>query len=106
MAPCRAAARQLSELATRFRERREDDRVVLRLSTLFADRPDPQGSDERGRHAVAGPLQWITERLPGYVEGGCNGFVVNLGHDGPGLEERVQPVRRGGLASSHLFHLT
>jgi alkanesulfonate monooxygenase SsuD/methylene tetrahydromethanopterin reductase-like flavin-dependent oxidoreductase (luciferase family) len=81
---------ELSELAMRFRERREDGRVVLRLSTLFADRPEPRRSDERGRHAVAGPPHWIAERLAEYVNAGCNGFVVNLGHDAPGLEERVQ----------------
>jgi alkanesulfonate monooxygenase SsuD/methylene tetrahydromethanopterin reductase-like flavin-dependent oxidoreductase (luciferase family) len=81
---------RLSELAVRFRERRADGRVVLRLSTQFADEPDPRSSDERGRHAVTGPPQWIAERLAEYVEGGCNGFVVNLGHETPGLEERVQ----------------
>jgi alkanesulfonate monooxygenase SsuD/methylene tetrahydromethanopterin reductase-like flavin-dependent oxidoreductase (luciferase family) len=63
---------------------------VLRVSTLFADDPDPQSHDERGRHAVAGPPQWIAERLVEYVGAGCDGFVVNLGHDVPGLEERVQ----------------
>jgi alkanesulfonate monooxygenase SsuD/methylene tetrahydromethanopterin reductase-like flavin-dependent oxidoreductase (luciferase family) len=80
---------KLAELAVRFRERRADGRIVLRLSTLFADEPDPRGTDERGRHAVAGPPQWIAERLAEYVEGGCDGFVVNLGHEAPGLEERV-----------------
>jgi hypothetical protein len=25
-----------------------------------------------------------------YVAGGCNGFVLNLDHDSPGLEERVR----------------
>jgi alkanesulfonate monooxygenase SsuD/methylene tetrahydromethanopterin reductase-like flavin-dependent oxidoreductase (luciferase family) len=81
---------ELSELAVRFRERRADGRVVLRLSTLFADQPDRRGSDERGRHAVTGPPEWIAERLAEYVDGGCDGFVVNLGHEAPGLEERVQ----------------
>ena len=81
---------QLSELATRFRSRRADGRVMLRVSTMFSDAPDPQSCDERGRHAVAGPPQWIAERLVEYVEAGCNGFVVNLGHDVAGLEERVQ----------------
>jgi alkanesulfonate monooxygenase SsuD/methylene tetrahydromethanopterin reductase-like flavin-dependent oxidoreductase (luciferase family) len=81
---------KLSELAVRFRQRRANGRVVLRINTLFADEPDRQGSDERGRHAVTGPPQWIAERLAEYVDGGCNGFVVNLGHEEPGLEERVQ----------------
>jgi alkanesulfonate monooxygenase SsuD/methylene tetrahydromethanopterin reductase-like flavin-dependent oxidoreductase (luciferase family) len=80
---------KLSELAVRFRKRRGDGRVVLRLSTLLADEPDPRASDERGRHAVAGPPQWIAERLAEYVDSGCDGFVVNLGHDAPGLDERI-----------------
>jgi alkanesulfonate monooxygenase SsuD/methylene tetrahydromethanopterin reductase-like flavin-dependent oxidoreductase (luciferase family) len=80
---------ELAELAARFRERRPNGRIVLRLSTLFADEPHPSASDERGRHAVTGPPQWIAERLVEYVERGCNGFVVNLDHQTPGLEERV-----------------
>ena len=76
--------------AARYRELRPDGRVVLRLSALFADEPDPHASDERGRPAVAGPPEWIAERLADYVAGGCNGFVVNLGHDIPGLDERVR----------------
>ena len=31
----------------------------------------------------------MIERLADYVEAGCDGFVVNLGYDQPGLEERV-----------------
>jgi alkanesulfonate monooxygenase SsuD/methylene tetrahydromethanopterin reductase-like flavin-dependent oxidoreductase (luciferase family) len=81
---------QLAELARRFRDRRADGRVVLRLSTLFSKEPAPQSTDERGRHAIAGPSQWIAERLAEYVDAGCNGFIVNLGHDIPELEDRVQ----------------
>jgi alkanesulfonate monooxygenase SsuD/methylene tetrahydromethanopterin reductase-like flavin-dependent oxidoreductase (luciferase family) len=81
---------QLSELAVRFRELRADGRVVLRLNTLFANEPDQRSTDERGRHAVTGPSQWIAERLTEYVNSGCNGFVVNLGHEATGLDERVQ----------------
>jgi transcriptional regulator with XRE-family HTH domain len=33
---------------------------------------------------------WIAERLRDYVEAGCDGFVVNLGHDSPDLEDRVR----------------
>jgi alkanesulfonate monooxygenase SsuD/methylene tetrahydromethanopterin reductase-like flavin-dependent oxidoreductase (luciferase family) len=80
----------LSELAVRFRQRRADGRVVLRLSTLFAGEPDRRCTDERERHAVTGPPQWIAERLSEYIDSGCDGFVVNLGHEAPGLEERVQ----------------
>jgi hypothetical protein len=42
-----------------------------------------------GRHAVAGPSHWLPERLAEYVDAGRNGFVVDLGHDVPGLEDRV-----------------
>jgi alkanesulfonate monooxygenase SsuD/methylene tetrahydromethanopterin reductase-like flavin-dependent oxidoreductase (luciferase family) len=81
---------RLAELSVRFRGLRPDGRIVLRLSTLFADEPDPGSCDERGRHAVAGPPRWIAERLREYVAGGCDGFLVNLDHQAPGLEERVQ----------------
>jgi alkanesulfonate monooxygenase SsuD/methylene tetrahydromethanopterin reductase-like flavin-dependent oxidoreductase (luciferase family) len=80
---------KLTEMAGRFREQRPDGRIVLRISALFANEPDPTGVDERGRHAVSGPAQWIAEHLVDYVERGCNGFVVNLDHETPGLEERV-----------------
>ena len=79
----------LSELAARA-PRRADGRIVLRPSTLFAGEPNAGSADERGRHAVSGPPQWIAERLGEYIEAGCNGFVVNLGHDAPGLDERIQ----------------
>jgi alkanesulfonate monooxygenase SsuD/methylene tetrahydromethanopterin reductase-like flavin-dependent oxidoreductase (luciferase family) len=46
--------------------------------------------DERGRHAVAGPPEWVAARLREYVEAGANSFVVNLDHQEPGLEERLR----------------
>jgi alkanesulfonate monooxygenase SsuD/methylene tetrahydromethanopterin reductase-like flavin-dependent oxidoreductase (luciferase family) len=53
--------------------------------------PDAQaGVDERGRHAISGPPEWIAERLSEYVDAGCEGFVLNLDHESPGLEERVR----------------
>jgi alkanesulfonate monooxygenase SsuD/methylene tetrahydromethanopterin reductase-like flavin-dependent oxidoreductase (luciferase family) len=66
-----------------------DGRTILRLSTYFSDEPKA-GEDERGRHAIEGPPKWIAERLAEYVAAGCDGFVVNLGHDAPDLEERVR----------------
>ena len=66
-----------------------DGRTILRVSTYFADEPQA-GEDERGRHAIEGPPEWIAERLGEYVASGCDGFVVNLGHDAPDLEERVR----------------
>ena len=63
-------------------------RRVLERSWLLLRDPD-HGRDERGRHAIAGPPQWIAERLAEYLDAGCDGFVVNLEYERPGLEERV-----------------
>jgi alkanesulfonate monooxygenase SsuD/methylene tetrahydromethanopterin reductase-like flavin-dependent oxidoreductase (luciferase family) len=66
-----------------------DGRTILRISTYFADEARA-GADERGRHAITGPPEWIAEQLAEYVEAGCDGFVVNLDHERDGLEERVR----------------
>jgi alkanesulfonate monooxygenase SsuD/methylene tetrahydromethanopterin reductase-like flavin-dependent oxidoreductase (luciferase family) len=80
---------ELRPLAASLRERRRDGRVVLRLSAYL--RPEAQrGMDERGRHAVAGPPEWVAERLAEYLDAGCDGFVLNLDHTAPGLEDRVR----------------
>jgi alkanesulfonate monooxygenase SsuD/methylene tetrahydromethanopterin reductase-like flavin-dependent oxidoreductase (luciferase family) len=79
---------ELRPLAAELRERLPDSRIVLRIGVSL--RPEQEaGSDERGRHAIAGPPEWVAERLQEYVDDGCDGFVVNLEHDRPGLEERV-----------------
>jgi alkanesulfonate monooxygenase SsuD/methylene tetrahydromethanopterin reductase-like flavin-dependent oxidoreductase (luciferase family) len=76
-------------MAAELRERRADSRVVLRIGVYLQDeRAD--GTDERGRHAVAGPPEWVAEKLAEYVDSGCDGFVVNLDHEATGLEERVR----------------
>jgi alkanesulfonate monooxygenase SsuD/methylene tetrahydromethanopterin reductase-like flavin-dependent oxidoreductase (luciferase family) len=80
---------ELRPLAVEFRERRPDGRVMLRIGVYQQDAPEP-GTDERGRHAIAGPPEWIEERLAEYVDAGCDGFVLNLDHEAPGLEERVR----------------
>lgn len=80
---------ELRTMAADLRKRRADSRVVLRISTYLADKPDTS-ADERGRHAITGPPEWIVERLAEYVEAGCDGFVVNLGHESLELEERVR----------------
>ena len=80
---------ELRTMAAEFRERRPDGRVILRVSAYVT--PEPQDAeDERRRHAIAGPPEWIAERLREYVDAGCNGFVLNLGHASPDLEERVR----------------
>jgi alkanesulfonate monooxygenase SsuD/methylene tetrahydromethanopterin reductase-like flavin-dependent oxidoreductase (luciferase family) len=66
-----------------------DGRIILRISTYFAAEP-MAGEDERGRHAIEGPPEWIAERLAEYMEAGCDGFVVNLGHEAPDLEHRAR----------------
>jgi alkanesulfonate monooxygenase SsuD/methylene tetrahydromethanopterin reductase-like flavin-dependent oxidoreductase (luciferase family) len=93
----------LRPLAAELRGRRPDSRIVLRIGISLG--PEPKaGRDERGRHAIAGPPEWAVERLVEYVEAGCDGFVVNLDHSRPDLDERVLefgervavPVRKAG----------
>jgi alkanesulfonate monooxygenase SsuD/methylene tetrahydromethanopterin reductase-like flavin-dependent oxidoreductase (luciferase family) len=79
----------LRAMAADFRERRPDGRVMLRISVQLEEEPRP-GQDERGRHAIAGPPEWVAERLVEYVDAGCNGFVLNLGHEAPDLHTRVR----------------
>jgi alkanesulfonate monooxygenase SsuD/methylene tetrahydromethanopterin reductase-like flavin-dependent oxidoreductase (luciferase family) len=79
---------ELRPMAATLRELRPDARVVLRIGVSFAPEPRP-GRDERGRHAIAGPPEWVAERLAEYVHAGCNGFVVNLEHERAGLDERI-----------------
>ena len=77
---------EIEPMAAAFRERRPDGRVVLRIGVYFADKPQ-DATDERGRYALAGPPSWIAERLREYD---VDGFVVNLEHREPGLDERVR----------------
>jgi alkanesulfonate monooxygenase SsuD/methylene tetrahydromethanopterin reductase-like flavin-dependent oxidoreductase (luciferase family) len=79
---------ELRGMAADLRERRSDSRVVLRIGVYFEPEPGTRG-DERGRHAVVGPSEWVAERLREYVDVGVDGFVVNLDHQQPGLGERV-----------------
>jgi alkanesulfonate monooxygenase SsuD/methylene tetrahydromethanopterin reductase-like flavin-dependent oxidoreductase (luciferase family) len=80
---------ELRPMVGELRERRADSRVVIRIGVRFLGEPD-HGRDERGRHAIAGPPPWIAERLTEYLEAGCDGFVVNLQYDEPGLEDRIR----------------
>ncbi|HEY6836788.1 MAG TPA: LLM class flavin-dependent oxidoreductase [Gaiellaceae bacterium] len=66
-----------------------EGRTILRINAYFADEPKA-GADERGRHAIQGPPEWIAERLDEYQEAGCDGFVLNLDHEREGLEDRVR----------------
>jgi alkanesulfonate monooxygenase SsuD/methylene tetrahydromethanopterin reductase-like flavin-dependent oxidoreductase (luciferase family) len=79
---------ELRPMAEELREKRPDGRVILRIGVYLQDEA-ALDTDERGRHAIAGPPEWIAERLAEYLEAGCNGFVVNLDHQAPGLEDRV-----------------
>ena len=80
---------ELRTMAAEFRDLRADGRVILRIGVYLQDEP-ADGTDERGRHAVSGPPEWVAERLAEYVDAGCDGFVVNVDHEQPGLEERVR----------------
>jgi alkanesulfonate monooxygenase SsuD/methylene tetrahydromethanopterin reductase-like flavin-dependent oxidoreductase (luciferase family) len=84
---------ELRPLAAELRDARADSRVILRIGVYVT--PNPQtAADERGRHAIAGPPEWIAERLREYVGAGCDGFVVNLGHASPELADRVEHFAR------------
>lgn len=82
--PVALPVEELRRLAAGF-----DGRIVLRVGVEVAAEPRT-GEDERGRHALEGPPEWLAERLSEYVGAGCDGFVVNLGYDHPGLEGRVR----------------
>jgi alkanesulfonate monooxygenase SsuD/methylene tetrahydromethanopterin reductase-like flavin-dependent oxidoreductase (luciferase family) len=94
---------ELRPLAAELHGRRPDSRIVLRIGVSLG--PEPKaGRDERGRHAIAGPPEWVVERLVEYLDAGCDGFVVNLEYNRPDLDERVLefgeraavPVRTAG----------
>jgi alkanesulfonate monooxygenase SsuD/methylene tetrahydromethanopterin reductase-like flavin-dependent oxidoreductase (luciferase family) len=87
--PVALPADELRPMAADLRRRRPDGRVVLRIGVYVT--PEPRaGRDERGRHAIAGPPEWVAEQLRAYVDAGCDGFVVNLDHTRLGLEERIE----------------
>lgn len=87
--PVALGPEELRPMAEELRDRRPDSRVILRIGVSMQDQPH-RGADERGRHAIAGPPDWVAEQLGEYVEAGCNGFVVNLEYDVDGLEDRVR----------------
>jgi len=86
--PVALPLRELRSMAAAFRAEAPEGRVVLRLAVTVQDRLEA-AADERGRHMVAGPARWVAEQLNDYLEAGADGFVVDLGHDRPGLEERI-----------------
>jgi len=87
--PVALPLRELRPMAAAFREQVPEGRVVLRLAVAVQDRLEEQATDDRGRHMVAGPASWVAEQLNDYLEGGADGFVVDLAHDTPGLEDRI-----------------
>jgi len=87
--PVALPVRQLRSMAAAFRAEVPEGRVVLRLAVSLQDRLEEGASDDRGRHMVAGPAGWVAEQLNDYLEAGADGFVVDLGHGAPGLEDRI-----------------
>jgi alkanesulfonate monooxygenase SsuD/methylene tetrahydromethanopterin reductase-like flavin-dependent oxidoreductase (luciferase family) len=87
--PVALPLRELRAMAADFRELAPEGRVVLRLAVALQDRLEEAATDDRGRHMVAGPAPWVAEQLNDYLEGGADGFVVDLDHDRPGLEDRI-----------------
>jgi alkanesulfonate monooxygenase SsuD/methylene tetrahydromethanopterin reductase-like flavin-dependent oxidoreductase (luciferase family) len=86
--PVALPPQELRVMAEELRGRRPDSRVILRIAVYLRDEPE-SATDERGRHAIAGPADWVAERLSEYVDAGCDGFVVNLGHDARDLDDLV-----------------
>jgi len=80
--------------ADRLRARRPDAAIVHRIGVSFADTPDEDGRDERGRPGISGPPDWIASRLLEHIEAGCTGFVVTLEVFRPGLAERIDRFAR------------
>ncbi len=87
--PVALPLRELRTMAAAFRAEVPEGRVVLRLAVAVQDRLEEEATDDRGRHMVAGPARWVAEQLNDYLEAGADGFVVDLDHDAPGLEERI-----------------
>ena len=87
--PVALPLRELRTMAAAFRAEVSEGRVVLRLAVAVQDRLEEEATDDRGRHMVAGPARWVAEQLNDYLEAGADGFVVDLDHDAPGLEERI-----------------
>jgi alkanesulfonate monooxygenase SsuD/methylene tetrahydromethanopterin reductase-like flavin-dependent oxidoreductase (luciferase family) len=79
---------EVRPMAEELRESRPDSRVILRIGVYLQEEPGP-GTDERGRHAISGPPDWVAARLLEYLDAGCDGFVVNLDHEAAGLDDRV-----------------
>ena len=87
--PVALPLRELRSMAASFREQVPEGRVVLRLAVRVQDRLEEEATDDRGRHMVAGPAGWVAEQLNDYLEGGADGFVVDLDHNAPGVEDRI-----------------
>jgi len=87
--PVALPVRELRSMAATFRAEVPEGRVVLRLAVALQDRLEEDAADERGRHMVAGPARWVAEQLNDYLEAGADGFVVDLAHNRPGLEDRI-----------------
>jgi alkanesulfonate monooxygenase SsuD/methylene tetrahydromethanopterin reductase-like flavin-dependent oxidoreductase (luciferase family) len=87
--PVALPLRELRSMAAAFRAEVPEGRVVLRLAVAVQDRLEEEAADERGRHMVAGPARWVAEQLNDYLEAGADGFVLDLGHNQPGLEDRI-----------------
>lgn len=88
--PVALTVNELQSKAADFRQLRPDGRIILRIATYLSEIPDPDATDERGRPAISGPPEWIAENLGRYLDEGCDGFVVNLDHKQPNLEERIE----------------
>lgn len=61
----------------------------LRLPVRITHQRQDGVADPRGNPAIIGPPDWVAEKLCEYVEAGCDGFVVMLNPEEPGLGDRI-----------------
>lgn len=88
--PVSRSVEEIGQLATGFRALNPAGRVVPRLAVRFQPEPLVGGIDDRGRPGIAGPPQWIAERLLEYAGAGCDGFVLMIGGEPGGLADRIR----------------
>lgn len=67
---------------------------VLRLPVRVTPRQQDGVEDDRGNPAIIGPPAWVAQKLGEYIEAGCDGFVVMLNPEQPGLSDRITEFMR------------
>lgn len=90
--PVSRTVEEIRALSADLRALNPQSRVILRIAVRLQAGPDRSGLDPRGRPGIAGPAEWIAERLQEYSGAGCDGFVLMIGGGSPGLPERIREL--------------